>query len=471
LKKIPLFFITLLVINLLSFCKKHHTKEEKQADRKETTSTLDTVTSKGIVVDTVKCGNDITQSYAIYLPTAYKYNLSYPVIFIFDPQARGKLPVKKYQVLAEKYGYILAGSNNSKNGQPWETTEQNTRMLIDDVCSRFAIDKRRIYTMGFSGGARVASSLAISRGDIRGVIGCGGGFPQTDHPIQSAFSFMGMVGNIDFNYIEMNNLDKELDKTSLPHQLIVFDGKHEWPDEKIMQEGFLWFAFRAMKEEALPIDETMIQEYKKNASVDILGLKKSGNPNSLYISLKKHINYLEGLTDVIEWQKMSIELGKSEKLQMVFKSREQTKNAETGKQQEYMQAMTSKDMNWWIEQIGILNKYISSGRTEEKQFTGRLKNYISLVSNLQTNQALKNNDYKSAQWFLQIYELADPENPDMYYLKAYMSAHDGKEQDAIKYLKIALKLGYTDAARLKTDATFESARKNPEFEEILGSIK
>src|SRR4051812_43099861 len=71
---------------------------------------------KGRVVESVKCDADPSQGYALYLPSQYAPDRSWPVIFAFDPRARGTVPVAIYRAAAEKFGYIVAGSNNSRNG-------------------------------------------------------------------------------------------------------------------------------------------------------------------------------------------------------------------------------------------------------------------------------------------------------------------------------------------------------------------
>src|SRR6266404_2597304 len=69
----------------------------------------------GKVIDSVICKADPAQSYALYIPS--KGNATaLPVIYFFDPHGSGALPLNKYRSLAEAYGFILAGSNNSKNG-------------------------------------------------------------------------------------------------------------------------------------------------------------------------------------------------------------------------------------------------------------------------------------------------------------------------------------------------------------------
>src|SRR6202000_2250489 len=114
----------------------------------------------GKVIASVTCKSDPTQSYAVYIPARGNKG-ALPVVYFFDPHGDGALPLNKYRSLAESYGFILVGSNNSKNGNDWNTTENSWRHVADDTKNRLKIDGSRVYTCGFSGGAKVASYIAL----------------------------------------------------------------------------------------------------------------------------------------------------------------------------------------------------------------------------------------------------------------------------------------------------------------------
>ena len=74
--------------------------------------------AKGVVIPRVACIDHPEQSYALYLPSNYSPESKWPIVYIFDPGARGNMPVMLAKEAAEKFGYILMGSNNSRNGEP-----------------------------------------------------------------------------------------------------------------------------------------------------------------------------------------------------------------------------------------------------------------------------------------------------------------------------------------------------------------
>src|SRR5262249_61679317 len=83
--------------------------------RAQQSAVFDPATARGNAVN-VTCEADASQSYALYLPSKYTPERRWPIIYAFDPFARGKTAVEGYRAAAEKYGYIVVGSNNAKNG-------------------------------------------------------------------------------------------------------------------------------------------------------------------------------------------------------------------------------------------------------------------------------------------------------------------------------------------------------------------
>jgi hypothetical protein len=83
---------------------------------------------RGEIIERLVCLSDPSQSYALYLPSSYTPDRKWPVIYCFDPVARGRVPVEQFKKAAEKYGFILAGSNNSQNG-PGEPISQVVRIV------------------------------------------------------------------------------------------------------------------------------------------------------------------------------------------------------------------------------------------------------------------------------------------------------------------------------------------------------
>ena len=195
---------------------------------------------KNQIVKKLECLNDSSQSYALYLPSNYTPDRKWPILYALDPGVRGKTPVERFKEAAEKYGWILAGSNNSRNG-PWRRAADAWSAMTKDTQQRFSIDDDRVYATGFSGGARVALQIAqLCQDCLAGVIASGAGFPAGLAPSTSMhFLFFGTTGIDDFNFSELRSLDVPLTKAGINEKIakeIKTLAKEELNDRICLQE-------------------------------------------------------------------------------------------------------------------------------------------------------------------------------------------------------------------------------------------
>jgi poly(3-hydroxybutyrate) depolymerase len=197
---------------------------------------------RGQIIDSVRCLTQPAQQYALYVPSNYSPARQWSAIFAFDAGARGRVGVERFQAAAEKYGYIVAGSLNSRNG-PWEPSLEAAKTMMADVMRRFSIDTKRIYTAGQSGGARVALEIALGSNQIAGVFASSAGFPDE---VQKSvpFPIFGKTAVDDFNYLELKALDRVV---TTPHRVVVTEGGHAWMSSEVAVEAAGWMEVQAMK--------------------------------------------------------------------------------------------------------------------------------------------------------------------------------------------------------------------------------
>ncbi|MGH9966280.1 MAG: hypothetical protein ACREBG_00385 [Pyrinomonadaceae bacterium] len=62
------------------------------------------LTPSGRLIEKVVCRADTVQSYSLYLPAKYTPERKWPVLYAFDPAARGSIPVERFKLAAEEYG-------------------------------------------------------------------------------------------------------------------------------------------------------------------------------------------------------------------------------------------------------------------------------------------------------------------------------------------------------------------------------
>lgn len=210
---------------------------------------------RGEIVDDVQCQRDASQRYALYLPSYFDASRSWPVILTFDGSGRGREGVERYRAAAEKYGYVVAGSNNSRNG-PWNVGLDAAAAMTADIKGRFPIDSRRVYTAGMSGGARVAIMVAQNSSAVAGVLASSAGYSTAFHKSER-FPFFGSAGTEDFNYREMQVVDRLM---TSPHRVEIFEGGHTWLPVEMATSGVEWMEIQAMKNGLRPRDETLVAE-------------------------------------------------------------------------------------------------------------------------------------------------------------------------------------------------------------------
>jgi dienelactone hydrolase len=219
----------------------------------------------GQVIDDVICAGDRTQSYAVYLPSNYSRERAWPLLMGFHPAARGRAIVDTYREAAEKYGYIVAGSNNSRNG-PWEVSMAAVRAMSADIEQRLSVDANRLYLTGHSGGTRVAMQVALDSKIVAGVIASSAGYPDSKPRKAVPFVIFGTAGTEDFNYIELRLLDRAL---TTPHRVAIFEGGHTLPPADVALEAIEWLELQAMKSKRRPRDEALIDRLLEKRQQDV----------------------------------------------------------------------------------------------------------------------------------------------------------------------------------------------------------
>jgi hypothetical protein len=115
---------------------------------------------RGEIIPKVVCAADAEETYALYLPTSYDPAKPRPILYLLDAKRRGAMAAERFREAAETYGWILASSNNSESDGPFTPNIRAMRAMWADTQGRVAIDPRRVYVSGFSGGARAACMLA-----------------------------------------------------------------------------------------------------------------------------------------------------------------------------------------------------------------------------------------------------------------------------------------------------------------------
>ncbi len=401
---------------------------------------------RGKIIGRIPCLSDTLQSFALYIPLGKATPM--PVVYLFDPHGDGTFPLGLYRPLADRFHFVLVGSNNSKNGNDWQTAQFIIHLLLSEVSSRLQVDGNRLYTAGFSGGAKVAVYAALHQPAIRGVIAAGAGIPEGETLNRTDFSFTGIAGRGDMNMTDLVALNTELDGTRLRHRLILFDGKHAWPPAPVMETALMAFQFDAMRDGTSPPNDSLLAAYtdqsrkRTEAEVRAYKLLEAEQETALSAVL------LQGLPPYTTWfvQKEAL-LKKDPLFSRQQAAAQQIFAIEQQKKQTFQQQLQQGDLQYWGRTIQEL-KSGTSLPGGEGAMNQRLIAYLSLAFYSVSNQLINHNQSDIARFYVALYKLADPTNTEAWYFSALLNAKANQQEAAENDLRQAAALGFTDSARL-----------------------
>ncbi len=412
----------------------------------------------------VPCTADTNLTYALFLPESYEKDKPCPVLILFDSHGDGLLPVNLFSAEASTNGFIVAGSNNSKNGLPIEETTAIYRKMLADISNRFNINNKAVYVGGFSGGSRVAGAAAITVGGIAGVVGCGAGLPNISQKPLSPFSYLAVVGNQDFNYTELLQLDETLEQSGYQHHLLEFDGIHQWPPKELIPEIFVWLKFDAMRQQAIPVDRNAINSFIEKNDKDASLASTEGRLSQQQDIYIKMMHYLHGLTDLAPLQAEIDKLSGNKYVVAFRKQQKQLLETEQELQRRYSPEIQQQSIEWWSKETRKLHSLSENPANPEMNAVyKRLLGFLSLNCYMYSTSALKQGDLEAAAKYIEIYRLVDPTNAEHRYLAAKVAAIEHNPDALFRALDQAFNLGFKDINRLQADADFQPYHQDERF--------
>ncbi len=224
---------------------------------------------KGEVVPKVVCAGDTRFSYALYLPSGYREDQAWPVLFGYSPGGSGEEPVRLFQKAAERFGWIVVGSNDSRNG-PLPPAMEASEAMWKDVRSRFKVDPRRSYGVGFSGGARMAMRVAMKHPkNFAGLVSIGA-FGTGDGLLTGLghLYFHLSCGLEDLNHWELQKGKRELQSRGWKALADRFEGGHRWAPEEVAASALSFLQLGAIREGLAPKDPALESEFRQKLEIN-----------------------------------------------------------------------------------------------------------------------------------------------------------------------------------------------------------
>ena len=219
---------------------------------------------RGTIVERLHAETDPAVSYAYYLPKNYSTDRKWPVLFVFDPRQRGAFAADLFRDAAEEFGWVVVSSNDTRSDGPAEPNIKALNGMWPDVNRRFAVDRRRVYATGFSGGAILAWWLAEGTGSLAGVISVGGRVNAPEKIKDVPFAWFGIAGDTDFNYIETRDIEERLAASGAIRRFESFDGGHRWAPKDLLRKSVEWMEIDAMRRKIREVDAAIVSRALKD---------------------------------------------------------------------------------------------------------------------------------------------------------------------------------------------------------------
>jgi len=424
----------------------------------------------GKLITRIVCKADAGESYALYIP-AKNNGAPLPVVYFFDPQGDGAGTLHRYTTLADRYGFILVASNNSKNGMEWPAEEHTWNCLWADTRARLKADSARVYVAGFSGGAKAATYIAMQQPEIDAVIAGGAILPDMLQERALHFTFTAISGEGDLNRSELVAADNSLNNTAAKHCIIFFDGIHEWPPQKIMDMAFAGLQFDAMAKKIIPVDSLFINRYIGESQQRIAVYEKANNQLRAAAECAVSIHMLAGLTNTAGWfTQKDKEIKSSAAYQGQLAVAAGIQQREQQIKAVYQQQFQQGDKNYWEQTINeVMAK--AKARGAEAAMYQRLKAFLSLAFYSISNQCINNHQDIAAQHFVNLYKLVDYTNSEAWYFSAIVNARNNNAAQTKADLLKAISNGFSDKARLMQQTEFKQSDLEIDLDEITGKMK
>lgn len=441
---------------------------------------------RGEIVPKVVCAADAEESYAVYLPSGYEPEKPSPILYLLDARRRGAMAAGRFREAAERYGWILASSNNSESDGPFAPNIRAMRAMWEDTHRRFSIDPGRVYASGFSGGARAACLLAqtAAKSRVAGVIGCGAGFADNAPPGKDLpFVYFGAVGNRDFNYREMRKLDATLASLGATHRLAVFDGPHDWPPPAFCTRAVEWMELAAMRAGARPRDPALVSEWLERALREAAPRETAGEKGAALERFREVGADFDGLADVsrirtalerLERDPDALrEIERQTRLEqredVTFGELSQKLLADLASEDPVPPQRVAQDLR-----LCALRRNAESGSTEAERLSARriLAALFVQTSFYLPREYLERRDSRRANLCAAVAAHVAPERAALVlYNFACLQARLGEKTGALATLRTAVAKGFRDVSLIETDPDLASVRGEEGYRRIVEELK
>jgi len=431
---------------------------------------------KGGVTDSLPISGS-SDTYALYTPSGYTTEKSWPVIFVFDPKGRGATTANLFRGAAENQKYLIVSSNIKLKSRPIDSIIQTATQMMNGVLNSFPVNPALVYTAGMGEGAQVSSALPIIYKQMAGVMAIGNSFVNPKYVDRSnPYMFIGIAGDKDYMVYEMESYLKFYDDLDFNTEIYYFDGKeNEWPAPAVIANAMSGFTLEAIKNGKRENQQKFIEELYENeiAYTETLRRKRQ------YLDAYKKLDRLKDKYETFGFEDDIKERMKTIKRTDGFKSQRRDFKAATSyeKQQqaeyEYLlindiMTINFQNIGWWAYQVDELEKLKENAEDAKSEMAFRLLGYLDFVTKKEFDNITNSSASIDSKIFISVLRTAINKNDPEAYLKVIsLAGTDGDYETALLYLEDLLKTGYSDMESLYNIDGALDLRFSPEYNEII----
>lgn len=434
------------------------------------------VLKKGTILDSLPVHDSIPETFSLYLPTNFSTDKQWPLLLIFDMKGKEKQALSMFVPAAEKEGYVLAAPQVFDSISLTNNVVK-TKRVVQKLMDLLPIQKSRVYTAGAESGARFASLIPIIIKDVNGAISIGASITNTELlDVKRPFHFIGVVNKENYNYPDLLNVKKVLDRYRFPNQVLLYEGEKEWPDIAYLKKSMRLFTLAAMAKKLVSTDSTYIEQAFEEDLARANGLKGSAK----WLLAEQHLGEMLGVygrhknLDSLRLVIRGVRRNKT------FRSMKRAENAaflkESLLKEDYQYYMEEdlithnfNNLGWWNYQMTEINKFLEGTNTYEKEMGHRLLGYVNALAedniDLIKSEALIDEDALAFLFMLKT--VLEPQNFDFYMEIISLSAKNEDFGTALFYLEEAFKKGFKDTEKLYNLENTALLRIDPKFNKLV----
>ena len=443
----------------------------------------------GQTVENVESRTDPAQRYAVFLPQEYQANRTAPVMLLMDPRGRALVPLELFRDAADRFGFVLLSSYNtlSDADSAYAVNDRALAAMLADAQTRFSVDPKRLYLVGFSGTAHWAWTAAPRLdGKLAGIMGVGGGLPSYSNPMQQAlrvlypFVYFGTAGWADFNFDGVRLLDQALDSTRFAHRFMAHDGDHSWPPRTVAEAAVEWFHLQAMSAGLEARNESFIADALRRHLAEAADLEATDRKADAYRRYREIVQDFAGLDGSPEARKRFDKLegdgsvGRALARRVDFARDVQEYKLEV--RDFYLDYRESGDlptMDSAIRKLRIekLKKQAESDDSEKAAAAKRmLASAFVNTAFYEPRNYFQNEDFVRAMGMLRIANAIQPDTPRVCYQLARAAAQLGSADEAFEALECGLKAEWATRDLVEADDLLEPLRADPRYGALIQSL-